>query len=59
MPASALAVAFEDLDHRRLAGAVGPEQREHLAARHREVHAVERGQLPVGLAEAADPDGVE
>ena len=38
-----LAVAFEDLDHRRLAGAVGAEQREHLAAGHREVHAVEGG----------------
>ena len=54
-----LAVAFEDLDHRRLAGAVGAEQREHLAAGHREVHAVEGGQVPVALAEAADPDGVE
>ena len=48
------AVAFEDLDQRRLAGAVGAEQREHLAARDRQVHAVERA-VAVGLAQAADP----
>ena len=53
------AVAFEDLDQGRLAGAVGAEQREHLAARHGQVHAVERAWLAVGLAQAANPDGVD
>ena len=41
-PASALAVALEDLDQGGLAGAVGPEQGEHLAAADGEVDAVER-----------------
>jgi hypothetical protein len=53
-----LAVALEDLDQRRLAGAVGPEQREHLAARDGQVHAVERDALAVRLAQIPDADGV-
>ena len=37
-----VAVALEDLDRRRLARAVGPEQAEHLAAAHGEVDAAAR-----------------
>ena len=51
------AVALEDLDERRLAGAVGTEQGEQLAAADREVDAVERLHGAVGLAHAADLDG--
>ena len=52
----ALAVTLEDLDRRRLAGAVGPEQPEHLAAAHLEVDPADRLELAVGLAQAADLD---
>ena len=51
------AVALEDLDERGLAGAVGAEQGEHLAAAHGEVDAVERLHAVVGLAHAANLDG--
>ena len=37
-----IAQALEDLDGRRLAGAVGPEQAEDLAARDLEIDAVHR-----------------
>ena len=52
------AVALEDLDQGRLAGAVGSEQGEHLAAGDGQVDAVERDVAVVGLAEASHPDGV-
>jgi hypothetical protein len=39
---AACAIALEDLHRRRLAGAVGPEQPVHLAARHLERDAAER-----------------
>jgi hypothetical protein len=38
--------ALEDLDHRRLAGAVRAEQREHHAAHDREVDAGDRVESP-------------
>ena len=48
------AVALEDLHERGLAGAVGPEDGEHLAAADVEVDAVERlRDAVVGLAQAA------
>ena len=52
----ALAVALEDLDGRRLAGAVGPEQPEDLSFLDREVDLPDRLEVPVGLAQAADLD---
>ena len=52
------AMALEDLDQRGLAGAVGAEHGEHLAAAHGEVEAVERlHPAVIGLAHAADLDG--
>ena len=51
------AVALEDLDERGLSGAVGAEDREHLAAADREVDAVERLERAVGLAQPAYGDG--
>ena len=53
---AAVAVALEDLDRRRLARAVGPEQAEHLAAPDREVDPADRLQIAVALAQAADLD---
>src|SRR6185503_12468790 len=51
------AVALEDLDERRLAGPVRPEDGEHLAAADVEVDAVERlRDAVVGLAQAAHAD---
>ena len=44
------AVALADLDRRRLARTVGPEQAVNAADRHREAHAVDRP----GLAEVLD-----
>ena len=54
--AGARAVALEDLDGRRLAGAVGAEQPEDLAAGDLEVDAAHRLELAVGLAQVADED---
>ncbi len=54
----AAAVALQDLHRRGLAGAVGPEQREHLAAGDLEVHAVDRRTLAVALQQAADDTAV-
>ena len=48
-----VAVALEDFDRRRLAGAVRPEQGEDLAPGYLEVHSVDRLQGAVGLAQAA------
>ena len=48
--------ALEDLDGRRLAGAVRPEQPEHLAAGHLEVDPVDGLDLAVALDQALDPD---
>ena len=47
----ALAVALEDLDGRRLAGAVGAEEAEDLARGDLEADAPDRLHLPVGLAQ--------
>src|SRR3954468_192034 len=55
--ARSLAVALEDLDGRGLAGAVRPEQAEHLAARDLERHAAHRLDGPVALAQVAHADG--
>ena len=54
LAAVARAVALEDLDRRRLAGAVRPEQAEHLAARDLEVDPAQRLDAVVGLAQPAD-----
>ena len=51
------AVALEDLDGRRLARAVRPEQTEHLARRDREREAVDRVHVAVALLEVGDADG--
>src|SRR4029077_11375671 len=52
----ALAVPLEDLDGRRLAGAVRPEQPEDLSLLDREIDPADRLEVPVGLAQAADLD---
>src|SRR3984885_4087457 len=49
-----LAKAFEDLDGRRLAGAVGTEEGEDLAAAHLEVDPANRLLVSVALAQAAN-----
>ena len=49
----ALPVALEDLDRRRLAGAVRAEQPEDLAGRDLEVDPAHRLDAVVGLAQAA------
>ena len=51
-----LPVALEDLDRRRLAGAVRAEQAEHLARRDLEVDAAHGLDPVVGLPQAADGD---
>ena len=56
-PAVALAVALEDLDGRRLAGAVRAEQPEDLALRDLEADSAQRLELVVGLAEIVDGHG--
>jgi hypothetical protein len=55
--ARAGAVALEDLDRRRLARAVGPEQAEDLADGDLEVQAPHGLVFAVGLAQVADEDG--
>ena len=55
--ARALAEALEDLDGRRLARAVGPEQSEDLAAADRERDPADGGVVAVVLAEFLDLDG--
>src|SRR4029077_3328422 len=52
----AFAVALEDLDRRRLAGAVRPEQPKDLTFIDREVDLPDVLEVPVGLAQAADLD---
>src|SRR4051812_32131596 len=56
-PGRAGAVALEDLDRGRLAGAVGAEQAEDLADGDLEVEAPHGLVLAVGLAQVADEDG--
>ena len=51
-----LAVSLEHLDRGRLAGPVGAEEREHLAAVHLEIDAAHRLELSVGLAQPARAD---
>ena len=51
-----LAVALEDLDGGRLAGAIGAEKPEDLSLLDREVDLPDRLEVPVGLAQAADLD---
>src|SRR5207302_6445974 len=53
---AALAVALEDLHRGRLAGPVGPEQPEHLAALHRDVDRPHGLEGAVALAQTADLD---
>ena len=48
--------ALEDLDRRRLAGAVRAEQAEDLAGRDVEVDPVDRPDVAVLLDQTADPD---
>ena len=50
------AVALEDLDRRRLAGAVRAEEPEDLAGRDLEVDAAHGLVVPVGLVQVADAD---
>ena len=50
-------VAFQDLDGRRLAGSIGPQEREHLAAFDAEVDAGNGLQRAVRLAQPLDLDG--
>src|SRR5581483_7593107 len=54
--AVALPVALQDLDGRRLAGAVRAEQPEHLARLDAEVDAAQRGAIAVALLESVDDD---
>ena len=56
LAAVALAVALEDLDRRRLAGAVRAEEPEDLARLDREVDPAHRLEVPVRLPQAADLD---
>ena len=51
-----LAVALENLDGGRLAGAVGAEQAEHLARADLQVDAAQRLMRAVRLAQAGDAD---
>src|SRR5258705_9292859 len=52
----AAAVALEDLDGRRLPGAVGAEQAEHLALLDLEIDAANCLEISVRLAQAANGD---
>src|SRR5262249_32773809 len=47
----------EDVQQRRLAGTIGPEQRKQLARRHLEAHIVERKRAAIALAHAFDLNG--
>ena len=55
-PGAARAEALEDLDRRRLAGAVGAEQREHLALLHLEADVVHGHGVAVGLGQVLHGD---
>src|SRR5262249_36232495 len=52
----AATVAFEDLDRRRLPGAVGTEQGEHLALRNLETDPLDRLDCSVRLAQSGHRD---
>ena len=52
----ALSVALQDLDRRRLAGAVRTEQTEDLAGAELEVDALQRFELAIRLGQAANAD---
>ena len=56
-PARRPGQAEQQLDGRRLAGAVGAQEAEHLARRHADVERVEGDGGPVGLAQAMGLDG--
>src|SRR3954452_6584 len=56
-PARAFAVALEDLDGRGLAGAVGAQQAEHLAARDLDVDPPDGSEPPIVLVQVAHEDG--
>ena len=56
LAAVTLSVALEDLDGRRLAGAVRPEEAEDLTRRNLEVDPAHRLERAVGLAQAPDGD---
>ena len=56
MPSSAPTIALDDLDGRRLARAVGAEQRDDLAGRDVERDAVDDRPLAVALDQALDGD---
>src|SRR4051812_11705451 len=56
LAAAARAVALEDLDRRRLAGAVRAEQAEHLTAAHGYVDPAHRLELAVALAQRVNLD---
>src|SRR6476469_2560968 len=53
---TAPAVTLEDLDGRRLPGAVGAEEAEHLALLDLEIDAANRLEISVRLAQAANGD---
>src|SRR6478672_2758776 len=53
---TAFPVALEDLDRGRLARAVGTEQTEHLAALDADIHAAQRFEVAIGLAQPGDLD---
>ena len=50
----AAAMPFEDLERRRLAGAVGAQEREHLALLDREAHPVHGAVRAIALLQAHD-----
>jgi hypothetical protein len=52
-----MAIALEHLHHRRLAGAVGPEQTEDLAGGDLEVDALHRVDVAIGLVQVAHENG--
>ena len=54
VPAAALPVALDGLDGAGLAGAVAPEQGDHLTGVRLQVHAVDRHDLAVAHDEPAD-----
>ena len=56
-PPLGLLQAGDQLEQGRLAAARGPDQAEHAVRRHLEVEPLDRPQLAVGVAEAADRDG--
>ena len=56
LPGGRVPQPLQDLDRRRLAGAVRPEERENLPCAHREVDAVDGFDVAVGLLQTSDVD---